>query len=85
MRQKPQLGLSCHPCPCNTSILGLKHRLANVNNTYHGEFCPKDTMIRDIPTKIRGVAVPVVPEVVSKVIHAIPTGSDVYVEDASWK
>jgi len=38
----------------------------------------------DLPTKIRGVAVPAVPLVESNVTHAIPTGSSVYEELAFW-
>jgi hypothetical protein len=37
------------------------------------------------PTKMRGVAVPLDAEVESKVTHAIPTGSEVYVELEFWK
>jgi hypothetical protein len=34
---------------------------------------------------MRGVGEPFEPDVESKVTQAIPTGSDVYVELASWK
>lgn len=70
----------------DSAVFTFKYGLTDVNNTLTNSLAYPSNGISlhgHVPTKILGVAVPFFPDVESKVTHAMPIISEVYVELAS--